>query len=67
MGRPKSYNPNTKSGRKNIREAYSINYQNKTKEEKEELDNSILIGRIILFIVAMAICFFIVVNGGKIK
>jgi hypothetical protein len=66
MGR-KSYNPNTKSGRRNIRNQYHENYPNKTPEEKEKHDAQVRIGRIILLIVAIIVCFIIIAMGGKIK
>jgi hypothetical protein len=63
----KSYNVNTKSGRRNIRNKYQNDYNNKTPKEKDELDEMIFWGRVILFIVAMAICIAIIAFGGKIN
>lgn len=63
----KSYNVNTKSGRRNIRNKYQNNYNDKSPKEKEELDEMIFWGRVVLFIVAMAICIVIIAFGGKIN
>lgn len=63
----KSYNVNTKSGRRNIRNKYQNNYNNKSPNEKDELDEMIFWGRVVLFIVAMAICIAIIAFGGKIN
>lgn len=63
----KSYNVNTKSGRKNIRNKYQNDYNNKSPKEKDELDEMIFWGRVVLFIVAMAICIAIIAFGGKIN
>lgn len=63
----KSYNVNTKSGRRNIRNKYQNDYNNKSPKEKDELDEMIFWGRIVLFIVAMAICIAIIAFGGKIN
>ncbi len=63
----KSYNVNTKSGRKNIRNKYQNDYQNKSPKEKNELDEMIFWGRAILFVIAMVVCVLIVAFGGKIN
>lgn len=63
----KSYNVNTQSGRRNIRNKYQNDYNNKTPKEKDELDEMIFWGRVVLFIVAMAICVAIIAFGGKIN
>ena len=63
----KSYNVNTKSGRKNIRNKYQNDYQNKSPKEKNELDEMIFWGRAILFVIAMVVCILIVAFGGKIN
>ena len=63
----KSYNVNTKSGRRNIRNKYQNDYNNKSPNEKDELDEIIFWGRVVLFIVAMAICIAIIAFGGKIN
>lgn len=63
----KSYNVNTKSGRRNIRNKYQNDYNNKSPKEKDELDEMIFWGRVVLFIVAMAICVAIIAFGGKIN
>jgi len=63
----KSYNVNTKSGRRNIRNKYQNDYNNKSPNEKDELDEMIFWGRVVLFIVAMAICIAIIAFGGKIN
>lgn len=65
--RKKSYNVNAKSGRRNIRNKYQNDYNNKSPKEKEELDGMIFWGRVVLFIIAMAICIAIIVFGGKIN
>lgn len=67
MGRQKSYNPNTKSGRRNIRNQYYENYAKKTPEEKAEHDSDVAIARFIIFIVFMIIAFIIIASGGKVK
>ena len=63
----KSYNVNTKSGRRNIRIKYQNDYNNKSPKEKDEFDEMIFWGRVVLFIVAMAICIAIIAFGGKIN
>lgn len=63
----KSYNVNTKSGRRNIRNKYQNDYNNKNPKEKDELDEMIFWGRVVLFIVAMVICIAIIAFGGKIN
>lgn len=63
----KSYNVNTKSGRRNIRNKYQNDYNNKSPNEKDELDEMIFWGRVLLFIVAMAICIAIIAFGGNIN
>lgn len=63
----KSYNVNTKSGRRNIRNKYQNDYNNKSPKEKDELDEMIFWGRVVLFIVAMAICIAIIAFGGEIN
>ena len=63
----KSYNVNTKSGRRNIRNKYQNDYNNKSPNEKDELDEMIFWGRVVLFIVAMAICIAIIAFEGKIN
>lgn len=67
MGRPRTYNPNTKAGRRNIRQQYYENYEKKTPEEKAEHDQSVFIGRFILFIIAIIVCVIIIASGGKVK
>lgn len=67
MARPRSYNPNTKAGRRNIRNQYYENYENKTPEERESHDQSVFIGRLVLFIIAIIVCLIIIAMGGKIK
>lgn len=63
----KPYNVNTKSGRRNIRNKYHNDYNNKSPKEKDELDEMIFLGRVLLFIVAVAICIAIIAFGGKIN
>ena len=63
----KSYNVNTKSGRKNIRNKYQNDYQNKNSKEKNELDEMIFWGRAILFIIAIVVCILIIAFEGKIN
>ena len=45
----KSYNVNTKSGRRNIRIKYQNDYNNKSPKEKDELDEMIFWGRVVFF------------------
>jgi hypothetical protein len=66
MGR-KSYNPNTKSGRRNLRNQYHENYNKKTPQEKHEHDSDVIMVRVILFVVAIIVCLIIIALGGKIK
>ena len=63
----KSYNVNTKSGRRNIRNKYQNDYNNKSPKEKDELNEIIFWGRVVLFAVAMTICIAIIAFGGKIN
>jgi hypothetical protein len=67
MGRPRSYNPNTKAGCRNIRQQYYENYEKKTPQQKSEHDSSVFLGRFILFVIVIIACLIIVANGGRIK
>ena len=49
------------------KDKYQNDYNNKSPKEKDELDEMIFWGRIVLFIVAMAICIAIIAFGGKIN
>lgn len=51
MAQRKPYNPNTAYGRRKLREQFQRSYEQKTESEKQELDNSVTIARIVLFIV----------------
>lgn len=67
MGRQKSFNPNTKSGRRNIRNQYYENYAKKTPAEKAEHDSDVNSVKFIFFIIVMMIAIIIITLGGKIK
>lgn len=59
MSQRKPYNPNTKYGRKKIREEYNQNYNNMSSDEKSEHNTLVFIFMIIAIIVFGGIIFLI--------
>jgi hypothetical protein len=67
MSRRKSYNPNSRAGRRNYRNQYYENYAKKSPEEKAKHDSDVAVIRFFLFIIFMIICIIVVALGGKIR
>lgn len=67
MPRGKPFNPNTKYGRRKIREDFQRRYEAMSPKERSELDGDVLWGRLVLFLIVIIVCIIIVANGGKIK
>lgn len=53
MAQRKPYNPNTAYGRKKLREEFQRSYDAKPQHEKDDLDNSVTIARIVLFVLVV--------------
>ena len=66
MGRQKSYNPNSKSGRRNIRNQYYENHAKRTPAEKAEHESDVAMIRFVFFIVFVIVCFFVIALGGRV-
>lgn len=62
MAQNKPYNPNTKYGRKKLREQAAQNYANMTPEQKAEHDS---MGCAVLIILALIMCLIIFLAGGN--
>lgn len=62
-----SHNPNTKQGRRKNKEEFQKNYNQKTQDEKDELDSMIWWGRFVLFIIIIIVCFIVIALGGEIN
>lgn len=60
MTQRKPYNPNTKYGRRKIREQFQERYDNMSSEEKSKLDGDVWVARLILFLIVVI---FIVVSA----
>ncbi len=59
MGQRKPYNPNTKYGKKKLREQYNQNYNNMSSEEKSDHNSTVFILMLIAIIVFGGIIFLI--------
>jgi hypothetical protein len=58
----KQYNPNTKYGRKKLREQAAQNYANMSPEEREKHDS---MGCLITMLIIAVVVFFILAAGGS--
>lgn len=61
------YNPNSKYGKRKMREEFWRNYELKSQKEKDELNRDVNIAKFILFVIILIVSFIIIVSGGKIR
>lgn len=63
----RNYNPNRRSGRRNIRDRNQWEYEQMTPEQKMERDSRNNGCQFVFFIIVMIIALIVIAMGGKIK